>query len=142
MRIPPVRWKVKVGFLLNRNRKILPAALYQGHFTSRLKKVPASRGPVTPVRTVIKRTPLYLSLSFSLSLSQSFILSLSFSIFFSEMPLPVTLVPFEATTAKSISMSTFVLFSQESTAPMGYPTHASVTSQGNVRFSEHLNGAS
>lgn len=25
-------------FLLNRNRKILPGAVYQGHFTGRLKK--------------------------------------------------------------------------------------------------------
>lgn len=40
-----VRWKVKARFLLNRNRKILPGALYQGHFTGRLKKALGSRGP-------------------------------------------------------------------------------------------------
>lgn len=49
------------------------------------------------------------------------------------MPLPVTLVPFEA---KSISMSTFVLFSEGPTAPMGLLCAPRVTSQGNVRFSE------
>lgn len=49
------------------------------------------------------------------------------------MPLPVTLVPFEA---KRISMSTFVLFSEGPTARMGLCyAHLRVTSQGNVRFS-------
>jgi len=101
----PVRWKVKAGSLLNRNRKILPAALYQGHFTSRLKKALASRGPVTPLRTVIKRTPFISqplplaslpssSFFFLSSLSLSLSLFLFFScvpLFFAQMPLAVTL---------------------------------------------------
>jgi len=128
----PVRWKVKAGSLLNRNRKILPAALYQGHFTSRLKKALASRGPVTPLRTVIKRTPFIsqplrpsspslrplsspflLSLSLSLSLSAPFLSSL---LRCRSQSLPSA---FERTVAKSISMSTFVLFSEGPRAPMG-----------------------
>lgn len=107
----------------------MPAALYQGHFTSRLKKALASRGPVTPVRTVIKRTP-FISVSLSL-----FSFSSSPLVFSAEkMPLPVTLVPFEA---KSISMSTFVLFSEGPTAPMGLLcAHSRNVARYNVRFSE------
>lgn len=63
------------------------------------------------------------------------------------MPLSVTPVPFEAAAAaKSISMSTFVLFSEGLAVPMGSATRVSVTSsQDDVRFkraSAHLNGAS
>lgn len=130
-----VRWKVKARFLLNRNRKILPGALYQGHFTGRLKKALASRVPVTPVETVIKRAPFIsdalfptslvsyrcLFLSFPLSLS----LCLSEKAFFRSLLLFLptvlhlaspALILFETLTAKSVSMSTFVLFSEGSTA--------------------------
>ena len=76
-----VRWKVKARFLLNRNRKILPGALYQGHFTGRLKKALASRVPVTPVETVIKRAPFISDALFPTTPRFSLSLSLSFSLF-------------------------------------------------------------
>ena len=103
-----VRWKVKARFLLNRNRKILPGALYQGHFTGRLKKALASRVPVTPVETVIKRAPfisdalfptslvsyrcLFLPFPLSLSVSRrrpSFVLSFFFFLQFSTLLRPL-----------------------------------------------------
>lgn len=104
--MPWLGGKLRLGrFLLNRNRKILPGALYQGHFTGRLKKALGSRGrtEVTPVETVIKRASF---ISDPLPLT-----SLAFP------PLPAALRPprpllfsLKRLTAKSVSMSTFVLF--------------------------------
>lgn len=104
--MPWLGGKLRLGrFLLNRNRKILPGALYQGHFTGRLKKALGSRGrtEVTPVETVIKRASF---ISDPLPLTS-----------LASPPLPAALRPprpllfsLKRLTAKSVSMSTFVLF--------------------------------
>lgn len=117
-----VRWKVKAGFLLNRNRKILPGALYQRHFTDGLKKALASRGPVTPVGTVIKRASFISAVPFlsfpSLRIAVFFLCSSAPSFlrqrcFFLYLRLrSPALILFETLTTKSVSMSTFVLFSK------------------------------